>query len=454
MQGHEHGQGFDLWVIGMDCPSQSLDNFVLESLYLQGNNFCNGLFFVQPKIYKTDDHDIDPTLIDADAINVIHRLREAGFIAYLVGGSVRDLLVKKKPKDFDISTSAKPEEIKHIFQRSCLLIGRRFRLAHLRFGHKILEVSTFRSGENDNDLIVHDNLWGSPEEDVLRRDFTINGLFYDPSSHTIIDYVGGWEDIHKHVLRTIGEPVARFRQDPVRMIRLLKFRARFGFEVDPRTMSALGRCLEEIVKSSPARILEEVLRMLESGASEPFFRLMTGSGLLDLLFPCLNYFLEGKHGEDVYKLLSVADEINLEGGKRILDRALLTACLLFPILDREIHSKFLNHNIIPNFGQIIALTSTLVHSVVTSSFSHFPKRLSMLANYILATQYRLVPLAGKRPHRSKFMHNKEFDLALQFLKIRALADKNLMEEYLWWDNIHRQEEKGSRGHHPSSHHAG
>lgn len=401
---------------------------------------------MQPKIYQTSDHDIDPLLLDQDAVYVIQRLREAGFTAYLVGGSVRDLLVKKKPKDFDISTSAKPEEIKHIFQRSCLLIGRRFRLAHIRFGHKILEVSTFRSGENDSDLIVQDNLWGTPEEDVLRRDFTINGLFYDPSNHTIIDYVGGWEDIHKHVLRTIGEPIARFKQDPVRMLRLLKFRARFEFEVDAKAMQALSKCQEEIVKSSPARILEEILRMLESGFAEPFFRLITESGLLELLFPCLNYFLEGKHGEDVYKLLAIADEINRRSEKKPLDRALLTTCLLYPILHKEIDSKYLKHNIIPNFGQIVTLTSTVVHGVVTSSFSHFPKRLSLLASYILTTQYRLTPLGGKRHHRPKLINNKEFDLALKFLKIRALADASLIDEYNWWLNIYRQEERHHERH--------
>ncbi|HEV8052617.1 MAG TPA: polynucleotide adenylyltransferase PcnB, partial [Parachlamydiaceae bacterium] len=190
---------------------------------------------VQPKIYHATDHDISLALIDPDAIQILKRLKEAGFLAYLVGGSVRDLLVKKQPKDYDISTSARPEQIKQVFQRNCLLIGRRFRLAHIRFGHRIFEVSTFRSGENDSDLIVHDNCWGSPEEDVMRRDFTMNGLFYDPCNHTVIDYVGGWQDIHNNLLKTIGDPVVRFKQDPVRMIRLLKFQSRFDFKIDPQT---------------------------------------------------------------------------------------------------------------------------------------------------------------------------------------------------------------------------
>lgn len=290
---------------------------------------------MQPKIYQSTDHDIDPALIDSDAIFVLKKLKDAGFIAYLVGGSVRDLLVKRIPKDFDISTSARPEQVKQVFQRNCMLIGRRFRLAHIRFGNKIFEVSTFRSGDNENDLIIHDNIWGSPEEDVLRRDFTINGLFYDPFTHTVIDYVGGWDDIHQHTLRTIGEASVRFRQDPVRMIRLLKFQARFNFNIDLKAKTAMSRCIQEIVKSSPARILEEIFRMLESSASEPFFRLMEESGLLDLLFPCLNHFLSGPHGEDVFHLLKAADTVNLQRLRRPIDRAVLTSCLLFPILQER-----------------------------------------------------------------------------------------------------------------------
>lgn len=405
---------------------------------------------MQPKTFHASDHDIDPALIDADALFVIKKLREAGFLAYLVGGSVRDLLVKKIPKDFDISTSARPEQIKQVFQRNCLIIGRRFRLAHVRFGHKIIEVSTFRAGENDNDLIVQDNLWGTPEEDVLRRDFTINGLFYDPENHQVIDYVGGWTDIHKHVLRTIGEPSTRFRQDPVRMLRLLKFQARFGFEIDPATSKALIKCLHEIVKSSPARILEEILRMLESGAASPFFRLMNEAGLLELLFPCLTYFLNGKFGEEVYKYLSVADEINVQSGKRPLDRAILTACLLYPILEQEIDSTFLKNGQTPHFGQILMLSSSIIKGVVTSSFSHFPRRLSMEANTILSTQYRFTPLSGRKHHRPRLLQSREFESALKFLKIRAAVDKRLSEEYNWWLHQYQNIEKHSE-HHRSHH---
>jgi poly(A) polymerase len=407
---------------------------------------------VKPKIYHASDHDIDPALIDPDAIHIVTKLKEAGFSAYLVGGSVRDLLVKKQPKDFDISTSARPEQIKQLFQRNCLLIGKRFRLAHIRFNHRIFEVSTFRSGENDSDLIVRDNCWGTPEEDVLRRDFTINGLFYDPSTHTVIDYVGGWHDIHKNLLKTIGEPIIRFKQDPVRMIRLLKFQSRFNFHVAPETATALVRCVHEIVKSSPARILEEILRMLESGASSPFFRLLTSSGLLELLFPCLDHFLKGEYGEDAYKLLHAADEINKANEKRPLDRAILLSCLLYPILEREIETVFLKHHKIPNYAEIMTVTSSLVKGLVISSFAHFPKRLSSEAAFILSAQYRLTPPNGKRHQRSRIFHNKEFELALKFLKIRSIADPELKEAFEWWVHqkrlVEMQTERHGHRHHP------
>jgi poly(A) polymerase len=410
---------------------------------------------VQPKIYRATEHEIDSNLIDQDALYILAKLKEAGFSAYLVGGSVRDLLIKKRPKDFDISTSALPEEIKHIFHRQCILIGRRFRLAHVRFGHKIIEVSTFRTGENDSDLILHDNEWGTPEQDVLRRDFTINGLFYDPSEHCVIDYVGGWEDIKRHVLRTIGAPIARFKQDPVRMIRLLKFRARFGFEIDPESKKALLQCQEEIIKSSPARVLEEIFRMLESSASAPFFLLMTEAGLLEILFPTLTHFLQGKYGKEVYAYLSVVDKFNLNNPKTPLDRAILMSCLLFPILEREIHTQYTSKGIIPHIGEVMMLTASLIRAFVTSSFSHFPRRISSTAGFILATQYRLTPLSGKRHIRPKLFRIKEFQLALQFLKIRASVDENLLETYSTWNTLYRQHERHHerRHHHPSHAHA-
>lgn len=392
---------------------------------------------MQPKIYHASEHDIDSTLVDCDAAYVIKKLREAGFSAYLVGGSVRDLLIKKIPKDYDISTSARPEQIKQLFQKSCLLIGRRFRLAHLRFGRKIFEVSTFRAGENHSDLILQDNIWGTEEEDVRRRDFTINGLFYDPASHEVIDYVGGWEDIHKGVLRTIGDAEVRFKQDPVRMLRLLKFRARFGFNIDPLAKKALMSCREEILKSSPARLLEELFRMLESGAAAPFFNLMQEAGILELLLPSLAKELRGSEGKAIYLLLASADKLQSKKMRNPLDRGVLLACLLYPILAREVEDYRTIHGNAPHLGEVTLLAASTMKTFVTASFSHFPRRISATATFILANQFRLTPLTNKRHHRSKILHHKEFELAVIFLKLRAQIDSRLKENYHSWVNVLR-----------------
>ncbi|NGX43801.1 MAG: Poly(A) polymerase I [Chlamydiae bacterium] len=405
---------------------------------------------MRPKTFFASEHDIDHSQIDADALHVLRKLTEAGYTAYLVGGSVRDLLTKRSPKDYDISTSARPEEIKALFKRSCILIGRRFRLAHIRYGHKIIEVATFRSGDNDSDLIIRDNTWGTEEEDSIRRDFTINGLFYDPSNHMVIDYVGGWDDIHKGILRTIGDPHIRFKQDPVRMIRLIKFRARFGFEIDEETKQSLLENREEITKSSPARILEEILRMLESGASAKFFHLMAQTGLLRLIFPTLATFLEGPSGQKVYGLLAIADQMNRNSRKYPLSRPILTSCLLFPILEDEIKTKFIEKGKLPHLGEVMLTTSAIIKSIVAQSFTHFPRRISATMVSIITTQYRLTPISGKRHYRHKLLQNKEFPLALKFLKIRAVADNQLLNAYNSWKNIYRQFLKQS-GHNPHHH---
>lgn len=396
---------------------------------------------MQPKIYFSDTHQIDRNRIDRDALTVLSRLREAGFTAYLVGGSVRDLLVGQIPKDFDISTSAKPEEIKAIFQRSCILIGRRFRLAHIRFGHKIIEVATFRTGENDSDLILSDNEWGSPEEDVLRRDFTVNGLFYDSANDSIIDYVGGWEDIQTRILRTIGNPAVRFKQDPVRMLRLYKFQARFAFTIHKEAEEAAKESLEEIHKSSPARVLEELFRMLESGSAEPFFRILAEKGMLGRLFPGIMHAMRSSQGKKIFHYLACADKIRHHNKDTLLDRGILCSCLIFPILESEIEKQFLKKNHIPHIGEITLTVSSLLKDYFIVPFPHFPRRIlsSMIA--ILVDQYRLTPLTHKRHLRDRFFYHKNFAYALNFLKIRALVDEKWVETYTSTRNHYRQIQK-------------
>jgi poly(A) polymerase len=396
-----------------------------------------------PKIYPKEDHGISRDKIDADALVVMDRLRQMGFTAYLVGGGVRDLLLGHTPKDFDISTSAKPEEVRKVF-RNCLLIGRRFRLAHIRFGTKVLEVATFRSGDPETEaLIIRDNEWGTPEQDVLRRDFTINGLFYNPEDETVIDYVDGYPDIGKRFLRTIGQPFLRFKQDPVRMIRLLKFQARFGLEIDAETRIAMLECRGDIIKSSQARILEELLRMLESGSSAPFFRLMTESGMLHLLLPALGEFLETPDGSSTLAFLEEIDLRIREGKVRSLDRIIPLSSLLFPLFEKHMNVHFVDRGRIPHLGQIQEEASQVVGEVFHPFFI-LPRRLKGGIVSVLTTQMRFTPLDKKRPHRLRIPSDPDFPLALQFLSLRAALEPGLKKEWDEWRAI--AEESGITPH--------
>jgi poly(A) polymerase len=383
---------------------------------------------LQPTIYSSSDHHIKPSQIDKDALYVMAKLMQNGHIAYLVGGGVRDVLMGKTPKDFDVATSAKPEEVKRLFS-NCLLIGRRFRLAHIRFGKKIIEVSTFRAGDtSDGELILRDNAFGSPEEDVLRRDFTINGLFYDPKNHSIIDFVGGVTDLEKHLLRTIGDPNLRFKQDPVRMIRLLKFQARFDFNICQEASSALINCREEILKSSPARVLEEFLRMLESGYSTPFLYLLQENGFLKLLMPGFEF------SEKITPYLGALDQLIQQDRYHLPDRSLLIASLVYPLLKHDIESN--------DFGHIHATLDNVLQDMIASSFFPFPRRLRTLTGFILSSQFRLTPPGQKKPVRFRLARHPDFQLALQFLHLRSLVDNSLKDVYhLWKNKVHHKRER-------------
>lgn len=383
------------------------------------------------KIYSKEQHGISLKQIDKDALYALEKLRSAGYTSFLVGGSVRDLLLGKKPKDFDISTSAKPEEIKQLF-RNCILIGRRFRLAHLRFGKKILEVSTFRSGDNETDaLIVRDNDWGTPEQDVMRRDFTINGLFYDAETESVIDYVDGYEDITKKRLRTIGQAYFRFKQDPVRMLRLLKFQARFGLEVESSTRIALLECRSEITKSSQARVLEELLRMLESGAAAPFFHLLIEHGVLQLLLPSLEPFLEGPDHGEMMAYLEEIDKIHRSEEGQLVNRSVMMCIFIFPLLNKHIDRLVEHRDKIPHLGEILE-EALLMIDTIFQPFFQIPRRMKACMASILTSQYRLTPIDTKKKRYMRIPSDPDFALGVDFLGVRQLLEPGLQEIYREW----------------------
>jgi len=287
-------------------------------------------------------HPISRRMIDEEALKVLYRLHRHGFLAYLVGGSVRDLLLGKTPKDFDVATNAHPHEINSLFKNS-RIIGRRFRLVHVFFrGGKIVEVSTFRSRSEFEEVqtaegtILRTDSFGTPAEDALRRDITINGLFYNIADFSIIDYIGGMTDLERHVIRAIGNPDERFQQDPARMIRVIRHAARTGFSIESETYQAILRHREEIQRCSPSRLRDEFLRELGEGAANPSLHLMLQTGLLFSLFPGLERALghrslsEKKAREFFLSLFDLADQLIKEG--RQVSEPILLALFLVPYL--------------------------------------------------------------------------------------------------------------------------
>jgi poly(A) polymerase len=302
---------------------------------------------VEPRIVPREEHPISRRDIDPDALKVLYRLRQGEHTAYLVGGSVRDLLLGRRPKDFDIGTSAHPYQVKKLF-RNCWIIGRRFRLAHVKFGQKVIEVATFRRqvavGEEvvqdgvpapdpttpeGEQLIHHDNTFGTPEEDAFRRDFTINALAYDIATFSIIDYVGGLDDLRAAIVRSIGDPDVRLNEDPVRMIRAVAIAARLDFTIEPTLLHAIRTHRREIAKSSQPRLLEEYYKILRAGSSERAFRQLADVGLLEPI----SAELHRGASDPLWRSLAAVDEYRrqFESTPDTLSNAILLGSLLVPL---------------------------------------------------------------------------------------------------------------------------
>ena len=306
-----------------------------------------------PVIVPRAEHAISRKEIDADALRVLYRLHQNNYLAYLVGGSVRDLLLGRRPKDFDIGTSAHPYQVKRLF-RNCWIIGRRFRLAHIRFGTKTIEVATFRrqlsaeelaaldsqppvqgipvdqhQPDRPDRLLHRDNTFGTPEEDAFRRDFTVNALFYDIGSFSIIDYTGGLQDIERRVIRSIGDPGDRFQEDPVRMLRAVAMAARLDFSIDPPIDAAIARHHGEIARTAPARLIEEFYKLLRAGASERAFRMLAERRLLEPIA----HQLQKAAGSALWRSLSALDDYRRRFAETpdTLTNAILLGSLIVPL---------------------------------------------------------------------------------------------------------------------------
>lgn len=388
-----------------------------------------------PGPVRTTQHTISLGDIDDDAYRVIRRLHQCGFEAFLVGGSVRDLLLGKRPKDFDLVTGARPNDVRRIF-RNCRLIGRRFRLAHLLFANgKVLEVATFRAqpfGTEDGEaeLITDDNEFGTPESDARRRDFTVNALFFDPQSNEVIDWVGGLKDLEARVLRTIGEPVTRFREDPVRMLRAIKFAARTGFQIEDAGRTAIRQERKQLRKAAIPRLYEEILRMLWGGAAARSFELLDELGLLEILLPELSAWLSRGENDPAETLRALLASLDAKfQGRQQVENGVLLATLFWPVYHDLVHDR-------PRAGDP-GMARKLAEELVGPAAVRLriPRRDigSLLSS--LELQLRIAAAGPKRAVRISLARHMGFPDALDLLALRTEAEGLDEDQLAEWESL-------------------
>lgn len=367
---------------------------------------------------------------------MLYGLKDAGFQAHLVGGGVRDLLLGREPKDFDVATDATPEQIKQVF-RSCRLIGRRFRLAHVRFGREIIEVATFRAAhsqpspehQSEEGMLLRDNVYGSIEEDALRRDFTVNALYYNIADFSVIDYAAGIEDLNAGVLRLMGDPETRYREDPVRMLRAARFAAKLGFNIAPETEAPIVELAPLLADIPAARLFEEVLKLFLSGTGVAAFEKLRHYGLFAHLFPQTEEALA--HQEQSFPLTLVLQGLE-NTDRRISERKPVTPAFLFAILlwepVRRLSETFREqHDMAPYPAFQAAATEVLERQLQRVSL---PRRFSTPMREIWALQSRFNNTRGKRPAR--LLEHPRFRAAYDFLLLRAQAGEADPELAGWW----------------------
>lgn len=398
----------------------------------------------QPTIIPRAKHSISRSHLPPSAIKVLYRLRDAGFAAHLVGGSVRDLLVGSVPKDFDIATNAKPEQVYKLF-RNCRLIGRRFRLAHIYFGQEIIEVATFRGyGEDDETLrrhsehgmILRDNVYGSMADDAFRRDFTINALYYNIADFSVIDYTGGMTDLQQKIIRMIGDPVKRYREDPVRMIRAMRLAAKLDFNIHPDTEKPITELTNLLPHVAPSRLFDELLKIYFCGKSERAFQLMHTYGLFSALFPQTEACLEIAENNSTKKLLeqtmSNADARVAEN-KSLSPAFLFVALLWHPLQTQLIENQNKGMHLFPALAA--AMDKVLREQTRITALS---RRFTTIMREIWVLQYMFPKRNTKRVF--KVLNHPRFRASYDFLLLRQQAGEPIQELVGWWNDFQQADD--------------
>lgn len=384
-------------------------------------------------IIPRNKHSISKTDISNNAIKVLHRLISNGFQAYLVGGSVRDLLLHKAPKDFDVATNATPNEVRNLFKNG-RIIGRRFKLVHILFHREIIEVATFRGHDaiddshqtNETGMLVRDNVYGTLDEDAWRRDFTINSLYYNIDDSSIVDFTGGVKDVQKKLIRMIGDPVKRYTEDPVRMLRAIRFSAKLHFKLAPETEAPFPQISHLITHVSNSRLFDEMTKLYQCGEAETVQKLLIQYDLFQYLCPQTAQLINSEY--PVNALLGIALEntdTRIKDNKPVTPAFLFAVLLWFPMIE---HSKALQKEGIDPLPSIEKAMSIVIAE--QNKIISIPKRYSQIIREIWLLQYKFTKRIGKRPYG--LLEHPRFRAAFDFMALRALAGDESMELAQWW----------------------
>ncbi|WP_163056237.1 polynucleotide adenylyltransferase PcnB [Acidithiobacillus ferrooxidans] len=402
------------------------------------------------RVTPRSQHNVSRLQISDSALQVLNGLHRAGFQAYLVGGSVRDLLLGREPKDFDVATDAHPEQVRKLFRRNARLIGRRFILVHVQFGNEIIEVATFRGSANGKEdefsehsetgRILADNVYGSLEEDARRRDFTANALYYNIADRSILDFSTGMEDLQTGRLRVIGDPEQRYREDPVRMLRAVRFAAKLGFTLDAAAQAPITACRELLQEVPSARLFEETLKLFLTGNAQTSFEHLRQMGLFAALFPQVDALLDDARYGSARVLLQGAlqgTDARLLEGKSVTP-AFLFAALLWPALQQE--RQLLEQQGKPETVALQQAASGVLQEC--AGRVSVPRRFALPMREIWDLQARFMRRGGRRPHA--LLAHPRFRAAFDFLNLRSQSGEIPATLVEWWEQFQTADHDGRR----------
>ncbi|WP_274142987.1 polynucleotide adenylyltransferase PcnB [Enterovibrio qingdaonensis] len=399
------------------------------------------------EVIPRQEHGISRKDISENALKVLYRLNKAGYEAYLVGGGVRDLLLNKQPKDFDIATNATPEDVRKLF-RNCRLVGRRFRLAHILFGRDVIEVATFRghhggdkgakfASQSNDGMLLRDNVYGTIDEDAERRDFTVNALYYNIDDFSVRDYAGGMDDLESGVIRLIGDPETRYREDPVRMLRAVRFAAKLDMKINEATaapMPALAHLLRDI---PAARLFEESLKLLQAGHGLATYQMLRDYNLFAPLFPILEeHFTEDRNSkcEQMLELVLRSTDARVEKEQRINPAFMYAAMLWYPLETRAEEIAF--ESGLSYYDAFMVAANDILDEQVKSIA--IPRRFTAMIRDIWQLQLRLSRRSGNRAY--KLLEQPKFRAAFDFLEMRGQIEGGQLKELAnWWDTFQKSE---------------